>query len=332
MSKENSSIHVVTAADNNFAMPLCVSLFSIVENAMEDTCLHFYILDGGVNDKNKKRLESILRNSNKSSKININWISQDKDAVQAFPLHSGMSRATYLRLFLPDYLPSELERVIYLDCDLVLETDLSDLWEVDLNGRVIGAARDLIVQTISHSTGVKNFEAYGGTTTSPYFNSGVMLINLNRWREENVTKKSIDYLVQTKENITLHEQEALNAALIDQWEEIDPRWNQQGVVFWLSVLPESEFTNKIKSMYIDLIHSPFVIHYVSKSKPWKFNCMHPSTGRFMYYLKRSGWFSRLGWFIWHSQIYRKRLLWLFKDLKKTMKMVSVKGSKQSEIS
>lgn len=323
MLKNEFIINIVLAADNNFSMPLYVAIYSIIMNIGKDCSAHFYVLDGGLTVKNKKKINNILYFSNSYEKHQITWIDENENSVQDFPLHSGMSRATYLRLFLPEFLPKDLGKVIYLDCDLILETDINELWKINLDEMIVGAARDLIVQTISHSTGVKNYITYGGKKTSPYFNSGVMLIDLNGWQREEVTKKSIEYLIKNKDVISLHEQEALNAALIGKWKELDPRWNQQGVVFWFSVLPETRFTYKIKNMYYELVNNPFVIHYVSKNKPWNYSCMHPLTGRFMYYLKKSRWFSSNEWIIWRFKMYRKRFFWLLKDLKKTLLIISI---------
>lgn len=325
MNQTGPDIHIVTAADDNFSMPLGVTLYSILRNVNERARLHFYILDGGILPKNRHRLEKIFRLRDDYRRHRVQWIQPDLSQIRDLPRHSWMSEATYLRLLIPQILPQELEKVIYLDCDLVLETDIQSLWEEPLDGQVIGAVRDVLIQRLSHSTGVKNYESYGGTADSPYFNSGVMLIDIPAWRREKISEKSIDYLAENKETFTLHEQEALNAALIGGWAELDPRWNQQASIFWSFVLPETDYTLKIRAMYADLAHKPWIIHFISKSKPWDYKCMHPSIGRFMFYLKKSRWYSGPGWLLWWNRIRFRRFLWLFRDLKKTLNQVNVRG-------
>lgn len=319
------SLPIVVGADDNFAMPLGVTIFSILKNLNPETRITFYILDGGIKKNNKKKILKIINDAEWKGRHTAEWINPDTTSVDHLPKHDWMSEATYLRLLIPDILPDSLKKVIYLDCDLILETDITELWNYDINDTVIGAAVDVFVQTLSHSTGVVNYEKYGGHAHTLYFNTGVMLINLERWRQEEITREAIDYLMDNSESFTLHEQEALNAALVGKWKELDPRWNQQGSVYWPQVLPDSDFTKSLKEMYGDLMNNPYIIHYLSQCKPWDYKCMHPTTCRFLFYLKESGWFSSVEWKFWWGKYYYNRLKWLTSDLKQTLNMVRVRS-------
>lgn len=320
----NDPIPIVTGADDNFALPLGVTLYSILRNVNEETKLHFYILDGGIQEDNRERIYRVFQQNGWEDKHQMEWIIPDTSSVKHLPRHNWMSEATYLRLLIPEILPSQLEKAIYLDSDLILETDIAGLWNHAIDDAIIWAAIDVFVQTLSHSTGVVNYHELGGQADSPYFNTGVMLINLDLWRGEKISEKAMDYLVKNKDAFTLHEQEALNAALIGKWKELDPRWNQQGSIYWPQVLPDSEFTEILMEMHNELMNEPFIVHYLSKSKPWDYKCMHPLTHHFLFYLKDSGWFSRSEWIVWWYRFYYRRFMWLFSDLRQTLNQVKIR--------
>lgn len=327
MSDSNQPIPVVLGADNNYAMPLAVTLCSILKNVNKKRAIHFYILDGGLSDKSKKRLMNLFQHSRGNQEHKIEWVNADIDSIKNLPWKGYQSESTYLRLLIPEVLPSHLEKVIYLDCDLILEADITELWEYNSNHTIVWAAQSILIQTLSHPAGVKKYTDYGGNANSPYFNAGVMVINLDLWREEAVSSKAIDYLKENRESIKLNDQEALNAVLIGKWKKLDPKWNQQGPIFWPQLLPESTFTDTIMDRYEELVNKPFIIHYLSSSKPWDFKCMHPATHRFMYYLKQSRWFTKAGWMVWWGRLYLKRFFWLFGDLRKTLHMIKVQNIK-----
>lgn len=291
-------IVILSAADDNFAMPLGVMIHSVLKNIDPEAILHFYVLDGGIREDNRRRLQRVFQHHGEKDRHKLEWIDPDISSIEYLPSHEWMSEATYLRLLIPEILPTGWEKVIYLDCDLVLEADIAQLWNHSVTDTVLWAARDVLIQTLAHPKGVEHYELLGGRDDSPYFNSGVLLINVNRWRSEKISEQAIDYLLKNRETFKLHEQEALNAVLIGKWRELDPRWNQQVSIFQFNTLPASEFTEEIKKMYDDLVSDPFIIHYLSPSKPWHFDCIHPVLDRFLLYLKESEWFTGVEWNIW----------------------------------
>jgi len=323
MSYSNQPIHVVAGADDNYAMPLAVLMCSVLKNLNSETILYFYILDGGVSKDSRNRLINVFKNHGSKENHNLEWVKPDLSVVNNLPAN-GKPPSIYLPLLIPDLLPSNCKKAVFLDCDLILESNIQKLWDHTFDDAAIWAVRDVLIQTLSDPKGVATYKNYGGTADSPYFNSGVILINLDYWRKEKITEKAIDYLLKNGDSMYHCDQEALNAIFIEKWKELDPRWNQQGCVFWPQVLPESEFTESIMSRYHDLVNNPFIIHYLSPSKPWDYKCMHPFVHRFLFYLKESGWFTRKEWTIWWYKLYYKRLKWLFGDLRRTLNMIRFK--------
>ncbi|WP_409070429.1 glycosyltransferase [Aliifodinibius sp. S!AR15-10] len=112
--------------------------------------------------------------------------------------------------------------------------------------------------------------------------------------------------------------------LADNWSKLDLRWNQQGCIYWPQVLPESDFTRTTLEKYDELVNAPYIVHFLSQSKPWNFKCMHPLTHRFIYYLKESQWFTKTEWMKWWYKYYYSRFKWLLGDLNETLNMVKIK--------
>lgn len=322
---ENSNqANIVLGADDAYAMPLAVTICSILKNLTSQAILHFFILDGGITEKNKRRLQRVFEKNGGNHLIT--FIQPDLSPIRDLP-SNGKPPAIYLPLLIPGLLPKNCKTAIFLDCDLILETDISKM-EYDAGEEaILWAVRDVLIQTLSDPKGVSNYKNYGGTADSPYFNSGVMLINLELWRENDVTKRSIQYILDNGDTMYHCDQEALNAVLINEWRELNPRWNQQGCIYWPEVLPVSEFTKDIMKDYNRLINEPFIIHYLSPSKPWNYKCMHPEARKFLFYLMESGWFSKAGWKIWWYRFYVRRFLWLFSDLRNVLNQINFKNIK-----
>ena len=129
-------------------------------------------------------------------------------------------------LLLGELLPDDVERVLFLDADLLVLDDPTGLLEVDLGGRALAAAVDGAIALCSGPRGVRAWREQGIPAFAPYFNAGVMAISLRDWRERAVGARALRYLSTrgTSGGGFLH-QEALNAIAWDDWHELDPRWN-----------------------------------------------------------------------------------------------------------
>jgi lipopolysaccharide biosynthesis glycosyltransferase len=323
MEKSNQT-NIVLGADDNYALPLAVSLCSILKNVPSTAALQIFILDGGITEKSKKRLHNVFKKNGRHHAMT--FIEPDLSLIKDLPAN-GRPPSMYLPLLIPGLLPENCKKAIFLDCDLILESDITKMEQVAEGDAILWAVRDVLIQTLSDPKGVSNYRSYGGSSDLPYFNSGVMLIDLELWRKENVTEQAFRYVEENGDTMYHCDQEALNAVLINKWQELDPRWNQQGCIYWPEVLPETEFTKDIMKDYNQLINEPFIIHFLSPSKPWNYKCMHPEARKFLFYLKESGWFSKAGWKIWWYRFYVRRFLWLFSDLRNVLNQINFKNIK-----
>jgi lipopolysaccharide biosynthesis glycosyltransferase len=237
---------VVVAGDEGYAMPLATTLRSIVEANQWAWPLGFHVLSTGFAAATKARIERSLPCKSAS----IRWVSVDLAGCDGFSTNRHISRMTYARLFIHDVLPEGTSKVLYVDADLLVLDDLKPLWETDLGGAVLAAVLDEM------DLGVKSSDPRfaGVPRVRDYFNAGVMLIDLARWRQERVSARALQYLV-SKPRSPFSDQDALNVACDGLWKRLDPRWNFQ-----------NHYCTRITD--ISPKQRPGIVHFVTGSKPW----------------------------------------------------------------
>lgn len=298
----NEEITVVLAADNNYAMPLATTICSVVTNISPDKILNIYVLDGGISQKNKRK----IINSFDVSKCSIFFIEtkgQMKDAI----IPKQFTESILHRLLIPQLLPNQVSKAIYIDSDLLVLSDISKLWDIEIDEYLILAAQDYIIPYIC--AGIRNYQEIGIPSDHKYFNSGVLVLNIDKWRRESVANKVIDYLMLPRDYVIFGDQEALNAVLWDRWKELDPRWNQQ--VILTEFLEDSSILDSLverlgEENYIKVVNNPFIRHFISTLKPWLY-INHPDKKLFYKYVdmtKWKGWrYTRIK--IWSQKFTRK---------------------------
>ncbi|OOS00130.1 hypothetical protein B0186_07125 [Canicola haemoglobinophilus] len=256
-------MNIVFSCDDNYAPYLSVSIFSILKNTRKK--IDFYILDLGISSESKNKILEIF---NKNSVI-INFISIDKNDFLNFPnTISYISIATYARLKLDYYLPN-LDKVIYLDVDTLVLHDLTELWELNLENHAIAACIDSYVEYLN---GYKY--KIGLNEDDIYFNAGVLLIDLIKFRALNVYENSISFL-QKYPNIEYQDQDILNFIFKDHTKMINPRFNFMPAL-------RNRIRRKFKLNQFEELVSPIVvIHYCSSKKAWHKNCPH--TKSYLFY-------------------------------------------------
>src|SRR5690606_6741170 len=128
----------------------------------------------------------------------------------------------YARLFIPHFVPQEVEKVVYLDVDMIVLKDVFDLWNIDISGYTIAAVHDTF-DTAYY--GIKNYEELGIPKDSKYFNSGLLMIDTVKWRRDRITEKLMRCLIKYKEYAKYPDQYGLNVIFANAWYELDSRWN-----------------------------------------------------------------------------------------------------------
>ena len=296
-NKEGNTIVLALGADENYACPMAVSIYSALVNLNPGWRVELYILDAGITRDSRRKVEHVVNRLEVN--VNLKWILFHDKKINSLPVvGSDLNSNTYMRLYLPNLLPSECEKIIYLDCDLIIEKSLSKIWLKDFWLKSVLAVRDYWIPTISHAKGVACYEEIGLNAHAPYFNAGVMVMNLPLWRKENVRDRVLSYVEKYEEHLRFNDQEGLNVVLAGQWKELDLRWNVPYYVDldrWvhrLNNLPDAAFKERALSRVSDLRRDPGIRHFVTGAKPWKPESHYPSQNRWYAYLWDSGWLTR----------------------------------------
>ena len=320
---ENLVVNVVCASDNNYSMQLAVMLRSVLENLDGDYKINAFVIDGGITNENKNKIIASLI----IERCNVNFVKindtlnqiveQAHELIQHFDNKikaDYVSIASFYRLLIPKLLPEEINKVIYLDCDMVVTGNLSRLWEIDIEDNYLLAAQDTWIPYISSSTGNLNYMELGIAPESKYFNAGVLVINLEKWRNENVCDQAIEYFKENMHHIGWYDQGLLNSLLVDKWGQLEPGWNFNPTSFYnyhfKDYLPwrktEQIFAEKT---YNDAVMNPHIIHFVSENKPW--TSRHtPRKEYFFNYVDMTAW---SGWRLTIWKRIRLRMSCFLKD-------------------
>ncbi|GAB4382606.1 MAG: glycosyltransferase family 8 protein [Elainellaceae cyanobacterium] len=274
-------ILVACAADENYAMPLAVTVRSLVANLDPARRVVLFVLDGGIKPSQKQRIERSLD----PQKIEIKWIQPSDDLLKDLPVSEKYPVSTYYRLLLPQIIPDHIQKIIYLDSDLIIQSDLGQLWDIELGNRSALAVQDICHRYVTRTNHI-NPKKYGIKDDCKYFNTGVLVINLERWRTDNTAEKAIDIIRNNPEEMLFADQDALNIVLAGQWGELDPRWNQMHAVHDYQSWQESLYSEEV---FQDVVQHPHIIHFTTPPKPWSKGCNHPEQKLFFQYLDMTAW-------------------------------------------
>lgn len=274
MRKE--SITIVSAADESYALPLATMLVSLCENCSETSNLSIHILDGGIKKRSKKKILAFLPLKEQQ----IQFHSLRKTSLPHPEGNEHLTVATSYRFMIPTVLEQSETKSLYIDADTVITDDITKLWNIEVYKNFpCAAVIDSFAPRADAEYGITNYLKKGIAPDTPCLNAGVLLINLEKWRQDKISAKALAYIAHYKESMKLVSQEALNGVLLGSWQKLEQRWNQlvNPMPFYDDPLTEPP---KLE---------PGVIHYITSSKPWHFGYPHPSKELFYSAVDKSGW-------------------------------------------
>ena len=256
--------HVVVATDENFAMPTAVTLRSLVENGGGPFAIS--VLHNGLRTDVRDRITASVPGAGWT----IDW--HDVSHFDVRPTTaSHLPDSTYFRLRLADAIPDDVTRVTYLDVDVLVRRDISALWEDDLNGATIGAVRSVHFPFVGSRGAINDWRVLGLDPRAPFFNAGVLAVDMDRWRANATADATLRYLRSTHCGHGA-DQEALNAVTEGQWHEFAPAFNQQ-----TPLLDDKHGAHLFhRDDEIDTARAdPAIVHFQTRPKPWQRQCAHP---------------------------------------------------------
>lgn len=265
----NSRYSVVYASDERGVNPLGVAIHSLLSNASRTTTYTVYVLSNGISDANIDRLKDIA--TGERSRHRIIFIDVSQLAIQChLPIKERWPVTAWTRIFIPELLPPEERLALYCDIDTLVCRDLQELFETPLRGKAIGA----VLEHVSHSGSHFN-ERLGMPLDCPgYFNSGVMLMDLDVFRKDKLTERILQYARDYADKLTCPDQDALNGALCDNVQPIHHRWNWHDGLTRLILKRSVKSTMSRGATLEDAVESalrPGILHFQGPNKPWEYN-------------------------------------------------------------
>ncbi len=283
-------MYVIYHSSDSFASVTGVSMLSLFENNKGMDYIHVLYIESGITQENKRRLRNIAEQYGRelefmkmpdwSEKLNIDLKSSKKE-------WHGLG---YNRLFLTEYLPPDVDRVLYLDSDTLIEQPLNKLWNQDLTGYYLAGVDDCL------SSNYRNLVGLGKEGT--YVNSGVLLINVEKWREDRICQRFIDMIIKNNGFFIFNEQTAINALFCGKIKILPQNYNVNSLVYLydfdeLMKLRKPYHYSYTKEDLLDAKKHPIITHYTGNfyvyRRPWAQNSDHPHAQAFLKYREMSPW-------------------------------------------
>ncbi len=265
MKKNN--IHIALVSSDEYMKYTAVVMLSVLQHLPSKQSIFFHILTEDITDNSKNKILKMKKKYN----FDVEYIYIDDDKfkmIEKIKTPNHVKRITYARLFLPDLLPN-LDKILCLDSDLLIKKDISKLYNLNINTYLFAAAEDA-----NHS---KIAERLWGNKDLPYFNTGVLLINLQKLRSINY-KENLRQKIQINSNkYQISDQDIINDAFRGYIFPISISWNfYHEYLFSLGIYKPSNVND-----YKIISSSPAIIHFVGAAKPWLPSVQHPYKQEFL---------------------------------------------------
>lgn len=260
-AEKTKEIHVAMSTDRNYLEYLLVAVCSILKNLSRNYCLVLHVMNSDLSGEDREKVGALKRVRD----FKVDFIEPDVSPFKKLEYKGStyITRISTARFLLPELLP-QLDKLIYLDCDLIIRDDLSKLWEIDIDGHPFGAVEEPTCRA-------RNWEINVPKEYS-HFNSGVMLMNLKRLREIDFRNTVCDFL-EEHHDLVIGDQDTLNAIYHKEWRVLPVRWNvTTSMYIWRY---ENEFYRYKEDVVKEAFKDPAVCHFTDKQKPNSFLCRHP---------------------------------------------------------
>ncbi len=285
-------MHIAFGIDAGFVRPCAVTMVSVLRN--NDPCeTVFHVVGSGLGRGNAAFLSEV--GGSYGAKVCFYEVPDDKmNTYEVWWEKKRLSKACFFRCLLASLLPETVTKVLYLDSDVLVLSPLRDLWETDLAGVALGGVPDSFAVNPAHCERLHYALSYN------YFNSGVLLLNLEYWREHGVERQCEEHYRKHRDRMFSNDQDLLNSLLHGRRKLLDMKWNVQEGAYRR---PKDKPSGWLPP-YAGMLARPAVLHY-SGRKPWQYHCMHPLRHLYFEYesllpgveREKDGWAVRLHRFV-----------------------------------
>lgn len=278
----DEAITLVTLADERYALALAVMGRSLCDSLQSTRRVMLYVVDGGLAAETKRRLLA----SWDHDRLTVAFVPPQFGRERALPVWGRLPPLTYVRVFLPLLVPPECRKAIFVDSDIVIRRDIGCLWDIELGDPQLAAVQDPAVPFVSSRDGLPQYDELGIPPRHPYFNAGVMVTNVARWRSSDVSERVMAFIRQHAGELNYCDQDGLNAILWNQWTPLDSRWQVQPRFITHHRLPLPHLDRRQRAQLTD---DPWIFHFSGRLKPWIYRGASRPDQIFYDYLDRTWW-------------------------------------------
>jgi len=246
---------VVLAIDGRYVDPAVVVGHSLRTGLRDDRAgVRLHVLDGGLDGADRRRLASAL-----ARVADVEIYAVPDHMALPHPVKHWTSAALG-RLHIGEVLPADVGRAVYLDADTLVLGDVTELLGVDLAGRAVGAVLNEVGGDRSWTLGDTAVFSEHGAEPPGYFNSGVLLIDMDRWRAEDITGRAAALFRRYGRQFRTHDQDVLNILCSGAWTPIPEKWNK---------LVEHSTHGRFGAGRLPYLTRPEgIVHFIGGTKPW----------------------------------------------------------------
>ncbi len=268
---KNETINICFATDNNYAKYMGLALMSILKSANKEDKLHFFILDNQIKQEEKDKIASLK----KIKDFEIIYIPiNDEMFKNCHANQKGLSLTAFARFLVPWLI--EVDKLLYLDCDIFVRHSLAPLFNTDISNYYMAGALDFAIK------GSYLISKFGnGVLPSDYVNTGVLLINNKKWKEESIADALFKYAGTHSEDLHYADQDCLNYLLTLKILKISPTWNMRNHCYD----PYLVHKQPNKAEIIKAQKDPAIRHF----KPWRKNNISEFRQEYIEMMKTSPW-------------------------------------------
>lgn len=263
MDQKQEIMNVLYASNDGYACHLAASLFSLYQHHAQSVPLDVYVLSAGMCAEYQDNLKEIAGRFHRSLTI-----IELGDLRNRFPYEvdtRGFDLSAMSRLFAPEVLPESVDRILYLDCDTIICASLLPVYHMDLNGCLAAMAMEPTVYK-------KMKETIGFTKSDPYYNSGVILMDLHGWRREGVLKQMLDFYGSHSGSLFACDQDTINGTLKGRILPLPPAYNffTNYRYFHYGTLVKMcpAYKTVTRAEFRQAVRTPAVIHFLGDERPW----------------------------------------------------------------
>lgn len=270
-------MHIVFCLDNYY-VPYCATTIASIINNNQAERITFHLFVDEITDANRVMMQKWL---GKQDGKDILFYDLSEDDFKDFPVGDAyINLTTYFRLVIQDKLP-DIDKVIYLDCDTIVNGSLKELWNTEMGDYAVAGVRDRVNDSIRLYNRLR-YPIHDG-----YINAGVLLINLKKWRELHVFDRAKEIAKAMPKALKNHDQDIINILFHDSKQILPFRYNL--LEYYLYVEEWLYLDRKYYPEIIDACKTPAIIHFCMPQKPWHYECINPFKELYYKYRKMTPW-------------------------------------------